>query len=351
MAATVPFLQDELWATIGSHLDTKALGRFACASARFGVRTPFCLHGLGSSERWTLAGEAARRALERQPAYVRATLFDLRIPSELRREFQQFQRLLWEAVVYTEPLTFNRRSENLVVHDGGTVLAHLNGVEGPFGAACERKVDMMVGKHYAEFTVCQPVDIFLIGVVDDKFLPARDEAAYYCGPITNIHRMGLIEYNPRSAEDMGVWCGEDGEQLSWPRPQMDDKSLEAGDVLGLLLDLGDGSLALYQNGQRIGLPVPSGLRGPLRWACDIFGDGDDEGPAPPAIEIAGPKEPPVVSNAVVAEERRRWALDEWSYQRQVIAESAMEEGALASWFRELLPDSDGWGQRRARQQR
>jgi hypothetical protein len=39
------------------------------------------------------------------------------------------------------------------------------------------------------------------------------------------------------------------------------QSAEVGDRIGLLLDLDQGSLTVYRNGQRLGVMVPSGLSG------------------------------------------------------------------------------------------
>ena len=44
-----------------------------------------------------------------------------------------------------------------------------------------------------------------------------------------------------------------------------------GGTLGLLVDLTDGSLAVYKGGQRLGLALPPGsLVGPLCWAADVY---------------------------------------------------------------------------------
>ena len=58
---------------------------------------------------------------------------------------------------------------------------------------------------------------------------------------------------------------------SWPfapAPYLNDEHLaNCGDTVGLLLDLDEGSLALYVNGGRIGLLIPFGLQDatPFRW--------------------------------------------------------------------------------------
>ncbi len=55
------------------------------------------------------------------------------------------------------------------------------------------------------------------------------------------------------------------------------------------------SLTVYLNGERRGVMVPSGLVGPLRWAADMFGA---------SVRIDGPKPPPAVTAADLAEDER-----------------------------------------------
>lgn len=60
---------------------------------------------------------------------------------------------------------------------------------------------------------------------------------------------------------------------SWygaPSPY-DEQLANCGDTVGLLLDLDEGSLALYVNGRRIGFLIPFGLRDvtPFRWGVDL----------------------------------------------------------------------------------
>ena len=56
-------------------------------------------------------------------------------------------------------------------------------------------------------------------------------------------------------------------------PPTDGKPFwEPGDRIGVLVDLRPHrrSLAVYKNGARLGLAVPSGLQAPMRWAVSLF---------------------------------------------------------------------------------
>jgi hypothetical protein len=55
----------------------------------------------------------------------------------------------------------------------------------------------------------------------------------------------------------------------WPG----SRGADPGDRIGLLLDLGAGSLAVFLNGEPLGLAVAGGLQPPLRWAVDLQGRG------------------------------------------------------------------------------
>ena len=56
------------------------------------------------------------------------------------------------------------------------------------------------------------------------------------------------------------------------------------------------SLTVYLNDLRRGVMVPSGLVGPLRWAVDLH---------TASVRIDGPKPPPAVTAADLAEDERK----------------------------------------------
>jgi hypothetical protein len=82
------------------------------------------------------------------------------------------------------------------------------------------------------------------------------------------------------------------------------REIKAGDVVGLLLDLGQRTLSVYLNGARLGVMVAPGMKdtygyavaplaGPLRWAVELRGGASlhierrpPPGPAPTVEEVA-----------------------------------------------------------------
>ena len=84
---------------------------------------------------------------------------------------------------------------------------------------------------------------------------------------------------------------------------MPDGMPDGAAVVGLLLDVDQGSLAVYLNGARCGLAVPSGLQPPLQWGADLY-EGD-------TVRVVGPKPPPKVAVEVRAAEEGTWAEPGW----------------------------------------
>ena len=66
------------------------------------------------------------------------------------------------------------------------------------------------------------------------------------------------------------WTGCYGTLTDWEGRGDYDKDCIA---LGMLLDLGEGTLSVYQNGQRLGT-LKDGLAGEYCWIAGFFGSGD-----------------------------------------------------------------------------
>ena len=59
---------------------------------------------------------------------------------------------------------------------------------------------------------------------------------------------------------------------------------EQGDRIGMLLDLDQGSMSIWKNGERLGVMQAEGLTAPFCWAVSLYQSGDsariESAPAP-----------------------------------------------------------------------
>ena len=49
---------------------------------------------------------------------------------------------------------------------------------------------------------------------------------------------------------------------------------EQGDRIGMLLDLDQGSMTVWKNGEQLGVMQAEGLTGPLCWTVSLWSDGN-----------------------------------------------------------------------------
>eukprot|EP01046_Picozoa_sp_COSAG06_P038248 COSAG06_NODE_4397_length_4298_cov_111.854727_5_plen_237_part_00 len=126
---------------------------------------------------------------------------------------------------------------------------------------------MAEGAHYVEMTLLEKGRMGAsMGVVGQGFDAAGGGAAW-----TSAEGWLLDTFsgNLRHAGKFSRWEG---------RPQ--DDEIKQGDVVGLLLDVGQRTLSVYLNGARRGVMVAPGMKnnmgyavaplaGPLRWAVDV----------------------------------------------------------------------------------
>ena len=73
----------------------------------------------------------------------------------------------------------------------------------------------------------------------------------------------------RHSSDSGQRCpGSDfpGNPFNWEGRQ----GARQGDRIGMLLDLDQGSMSIWKNGERLGVMQAEGLRGPLCWAAGLY---------------------------------------------------------------------------------
>jgi hypothetical protein len=151
----------------------------------------------------------------------------------------------------------------LLLLRAGTVATH----GGRYQSAVCAEHPMVAGAHYVEMTLLKKGGHgAFLGVVGQGFDAAGGGAAYQSaeGWLLDTNNGNLVHAGRTSD-----WEG---------MPQMDE--IKQGDVVGLLLDLGQRTLSVYLNGARRGVMVAPGMKnsggeavaplaGPLRWAVDV----------------------------------------------------------------------------------
>jgi len=163
--------------------------------------------------------------------------------------------------------------------------------DGGYQSAVCAEHPMVAGAHYVEMTLLETgCCAAMMGVVGQGFDAAGGGAAYRSaeGWLLNTVSGHLCH-----ACGWGSWEG---------RPQQGE--IKQGDVVGLLLDLGQRTLSVYLNGARRGVMVAPGmgntsggavasLAGPLRWAVEVCEGASVRierrpapGPLPSAEEVA-----------------------------------------------------------------
>ena len=361
MNMDVPSLPDELWIQIASLLDGRSLGRLGCVAVRFAthdVPDPQHTGRLRPAERWRLVDEAARRAFFARPAFVQAWFIGQKAHSRARMWLEACSH----ADAMSAPLAFepSQCHEGISLSHGGATatLDTSQWIDGKlthgYGAAFCR-TGMNAGRHYAEFKITDESMISMVGVISNAdFLPPRKRQQFE--PRAGVHggslerpataaavRVARAQQAERLRTLAGVYEGAHQTEFGWmicagglqrfflwndgahtDYPGMPDFEhygdqfldfgstsatgyehgfLEGGGLIGLLLDVDRGSLAVYANGKRCGLAVPHGLLPPLQWAVDLF-EGE-------TVTIDGPKPPPFVSAEQAREEEQKWGRAEW----------------------------------------
>jgi hypothetical protein len=165
-----------------------------------------------------------------------------------------------------------------------------------------------------------------MGVVGPAFDPTITRIGPYGTPEGAHTRQGFF-YDSDGVVykngQRGCWAvaeGDIGDLERFPQYEHAGPYIDPGDALGLLLDLDAGTLAVYINGDRVGIAVPgvnfpgrdgpyspaqisenpgmfAPMKGPMRWCVDVLGGA--------SLHINAPMEPPVVTEADRAEDARQ----------------------------------------------
>ena len=187
----------------------------------------------------------------------------------------------------------------------------------------ENRPAMTAGVHFATFTIEKSGSSMYIGVVRDRPEDeiSRRDRTEDAPDSPDMPHDWLIETHPDRGSGK-LECRNVNDtptgRASWPG-MMKRGDVKTGDVVGLLLDIEQGTLAVYLNGERRGLmvqpgmtmacrhvggyrdatvrkPVPS-LGRSLRWSVEL-GYGS-------TVRVNGPLPPPSVAEAERAEDERR----------------------------------------------
>ena len=163
-----------------------------------------------------------------------------------RREVESWLCLMHEVELLRLPLVFGLAHGNFTLSEGGAVATKTG--YGTWRAAASN-VAMRSDRHFAQFTVVESGNMSMFfGVIRAGWDVGGDEWA--------------------SDEDGHSFCGTAyGRRYpgnhTWEGMQT---AKEQGDRIGMLLDLDQGSMTVWKNGELLGVMQAEGLSGPLCWA-------------------------------------------------------------------------------------
>lgn len=165
-------------------------------------------------------------------------------------------------------LVFTKGGPGLAL-GGPSVTGQSVGQQGHYPSAICDGAAMRVGRHYAEFRHLSGnySHSVRVGIVEPSFNPSAGQApqqgAYEAAAGTWMMMFNNGQMRHRQ-QNIPNWPGQDGQ------------GTKQG-TLGLLLDLNEGSLAVYKDGHKVGVALqPGSLVGPLFWAADVqcYTDGN-----------------------------------------------------------------------------
>lgn len=191
----------------------------------------------------SLVEAAARQHVQRNPILEQQRV--------LRRDKEPWVALMRELELLAKPVVFTDADQGIMLSHAGAVATDCSTYMEHLPVVCGR-VAMRSGLHYAELTSLRGCTA-MYGVVGADFEAARRIPAWKS---QNGWMFGCYDGRLYHACTYRDWPGM--------------RRTQVGDVVGLLLDLNTGSLAVYVNGARLGLMVESGLRGPLCWVADLY---------------------------------------------------------------------------------
>jgi hypothetical protein len=242
-------LPHDLLLQIARHVGAVELARLACASRRF-AEPPVAdsSDASGGCESRSLVDEAARR-------WLLATCGPNERACLLWRSQQgRWVGLMREAELLRLPLVFSRLDPDAFsLSDDGCMVTATRWMDQT--AACGTV--MRAGRHFAQFELVEGT-FMMLGVIRPSWdvvsqLHAHEQARH-C-----FYHTGSGQRFPGRRPAKRKWTGI--------------AHASKGDRVGLLLDLEQGSMAVYKNDERLGIMQESGLSGEYCWAVGIATPG------------------------------------------------------------------------------
>ena len=163
-----------------------------------------------------------------------------------RLGFESWLGVMYEVELLRVPLAFRRAHADLTLSEGGAVATKTAN----YGyQSLASKVVMRLGRHFAQFSVVMG-HTMMLGVLR----PGWDVE----GGAGAFHVDGHCFYSTANG-------------VRWPGPREWEgrqDARQAGDRIGMLLDLDQGSMTVWKNDVKLGVMVAEGLSGPLCWAVE-----------------------------------------------------------------------------------
>ena len=246
----------------------KDLLRLCLANKRFGIKIIPSGSGEGGAaaalEMLSLPEEAARRWVAGCSEQERGW-----VP---RRGLESWLGLMHEVGVLRLPLAFGRAHGDVTLSENGALATRTAGGDYPDRAVASNAV-MQSGRHFAQFTVVVDALGIMFGVIRPGFDVEGGADAF----IVDGHCF-YFTYDGRRCPGNNDWEGS-------------QTAMVQGDRIGMLLDLDQGSMSIWKNGERLGVMQAEGLTGPLCWAASLAREGDsariESAPIPPAAPPGG----------------------------------------------------------------
>ena len=226
-----------------------------------------------------MAEEAARRIYEDASDEEKEML--------PRHDGESWIELYHHLLMLRARLTFDQLVGRYVEYRGGDTAA-VQGREVNLENNCSQAIcgnhTMRAGKHWATFTSSSGIDCYhMVGVIRplpgwetrglDWFSPGYPDFQQDLRSQSTDRWEGDVHFCHMDDGGSFFWSDWMGEYAKFSHWEGNDDYNRDCSMLGMLLDLGTGTLSLYQNGRRMGT-LKDGLAGEYCWTAGFSGAGD-----------------------------------------------------------------------------